>query len=118
MEQYSSVLNVVQYRFIIMAISFKSYDAVLVRIERSPISLHNHGDSTALYLLHDIVTIIKRYWTVFNTKRLLHEIFHIDPGISPRLPYQTRQRSCRADTISLHNHGDIIQKLGCSTRPY
>ena len=26
-------------------------------------------------------------------KRLLHDIFHIGPGISPRLPYQARQRS-------------------------
>ena len=26
-----------------------------------------------------------------KTKRLLHNIFHIGPGISPRLPYQTRQ---------------------------
>jgi hypothetical protein len=24
-------------------------------------------------------------------KRLLHDIFHIGPGISPRLPYQARQ---------------------------
>ena len=24
-------------------------------------------------------------------KRLLYDIFHIDPGISPRLPYQARQ---------------------------
>ena len=32
-----------------------------------------------------------------NNKRLLHDIFHIGPGISPRLPYQARQRSWRAD---------------------
>ena len=32
-----------------------------------------------------------------NNKRLLHDIFHIGPGISPGLPYQARQRSCRAD---------------------
>ena len=31
------------------------------------------------------------------TKRLLYDIFHIGPGISPRLPYQARQRSWRAD---------------------
>jgi hypothetical protein len=30
-------------------------------------------------------------------KRLLHDIFHIGPGISLRLPYQARQRSWRAD---------------------
>ena len=30
-------------------------------------------------------------------KRLLHDLFHIGPGISPRLPYQARQRSWRAD---------------------
>ena len=47
-------------------------------------------------------------------KRLLYDIFHIDPGISPRLPYQARQWSWRADmgrglipgtmwTISCHN---------------
>jgi hypothetical protein len=32
-----------------------------------------------------------------QNKRLLHDIFHIGPGISPRLPYQARQRSWRAD---------------------
>ena len=32
-----------------------------------------------------------------NNKRLLHDIFHIGPGINPRLPYQARQRSWRAD---------------------
>jgi hypothetical protein len=34
---------------------------------------------------------------LFNIKRLLHDIFHIGPGISLRLPYQSRQRSWRAD---------------------
>jgi len=28
-----------------------------------------------------------------HTKRLLHDIFHIDPGISLRLPYQARQKN-------------------------
>jgi hypothetical protein len=39
------------------------------------------------------------YWPgPVNIKRLLHVfIFHIGPGISPRLPYQARQRSWRAD---------------------
>jgi hypothetical protein len=32
-----------------------------------------------------------------NNKRLLHDIFHIGPGINPRLLYQARQRSWRAD---------------------
>ena len=32
-----------------------------------------------------------------NNKRLLHDIFHIGPGISPRVPYQARQRSWSAD---------------------
>ena len=32
-----------------------------------------------------------------NDKRLLYDIFHISPGIHPRLPYQARQRSWRAD---------------------
>ena len=32
-----------------------------------------------------------------NNKRLLHDIFHIGPGISLRLPYQARQQSWRAD---------------------
>jgi hypothetical protein len=35
--------------------------------------------------------------SLWNNKRLLHDIFHIGPGISPRLPYQARQRSWRAD---------------------
>jgi hypothetical protein len=34
---------------------------------------------------------------VFDIKRLLDDIFHIGPGISPRLSYQARQRSWRAD---------------------
>ena len=49
-----------------------------------------------------------------NKERLLHDIFHIGPGISPRLLYQARQRNWRADmgrglipgtiwTISCHN---------------
>jgi hypothetical protein len=29
-----------------------------------------------------------------NSKILLHDIFHIGPGISPILPYQVRERSC------------------------
>ena len=33
----------------------------------------------------------------YNTKRLLHDIFHIGPGIRPKLPYQARQRSWRTD---------------------
>ena len=32
-------------------------------------------------------------------KRLLHDIFHIGPGISPRLPYEARQRSWRAEWV-------------------
>jgi hypothetical protein len=28
-----------------------------------------------------------------NSKKLLHDIFHIGRGISPRLPYQVRERS-------------------------
>jgi hypothetical protein len=32
-----------------------------------------------------------------NNKRLLHDIFHIGPCISPRLPCQARQRSWSAD---------------------
>ena len=45
-------------------------------------------------------------WTLFkkrvlhakyDVKRLLYDIFHIGPDISPRLPYQARQRSWRAD---------------------
>ena len=38
-----------------------------------------------------------KYTLRCNNKRLLHDIFHIGPGISPRLPYQARQRSWRAD---------------------
>jgi hypothetical protein len=31
------------------------------------------------------------------TKRLIHDILHIGSGVSPRLPYQARPRSWRAD---------------------
>ena len=37
------------------------------------------------------------WYSWVNNKRSLHDIFHIGPGISPRLPYQARQRSWRAD---------------------
>ena len=38
------------------------------------------------------------YWSgPVNIKRLLHDMFHIGPGISPRLTYQARQRSWSAD---------------------
>jgi hypothetical protein len=41
---------------------------------------------------------IRRYFNkICDNKRLLHDIFHIDPGDSLRLPYQARQRSWRAD---------------------
>jgi hypothetical protein len=40
---------------------------------------------------------IKSYFDQISIKRLLRDIFHIGPGISPRLPYQARQRSWRAD---------------------
>ena len=39
-----------------------------------------------------------RIFVLNKSKRLLHDIFHIGPGISPRLKYQARQRSWRADT--------------------
>jgi hypothetical protein len=45
-------------------------------------------------------------------KRLLHDIFHIGPGISPRLPYQARQRSWRADMGRGLIPG-IIWKMSC-----
>jgi hypothetical protein len=35
-------------------------------------------------------------------KRLLHDIFNIGPDISPKLPYQARQRSWRADTRDIN----------------
>jgi hypothetical protein len=44
---------------------------------------------------------------IFYNKRLLHGIFHIGPGISPRLPYQARQRSWSADT------SNDMQKMSC-----
>ena len=34
---------------------------------------------------------------LIRTKRLLHDIFHIGPGINQRHPYQAQQRSWRAD---------------------
>jgi hypothetical protein len=41
-------------------------------------------------------TIIARNMQIYN-KRLLHYIFYIGPGINPRLRYEPRQRSWRAD---------------------
>jgi hypothetical protein len=33
----------------------------------------------------------------YHNKKLLHDIFHIGPGMNPRLQYQARQRSWRSD---------------------
>ena len=33
------------------------------------------------------------YVQICDSKRLLHDIFHIGPGINPRFSYQARQRS-------------------------
>jgi hypothetical protein len=52
-----------------------------------------------------------------NNKRLLHDIFHIGPGISPRLPYQARQRSWRADMGRGLIPG-IIWKISCQKSFY
>jgi hypothetical protein len=45
--------------------------------------------------------------------RLLHGIFHIGPGISPRLPYQARQQSWRAD-IGRELIPGTIWKMPCN----
>jgi hypothetical protein len=47
-------------------------------------------------------------YVIWNIKILLLDIFHIGPGISPRLPYHARQRSWRLIPgtiwkISCHN---------------
>jgi hypothetical protein len=51
-----------------------------------------------MYMLFTAVMCAKplRHRNV-NIKRLLHDIFHIGPGISPWLPYQARQRCWRSD---------------------
>jgi hypothetical protein len=53
--------------------------------------------SRTVYCITRCEKIIEHTGTPVNIKRLLHDIFHICPGISPRLPYQARQRSWRAD---------------------
>jgi hypothetical protein len=45
-------------------------------------------------------------------KRLLHDIFHIGPGISQRLPYQARQRSWGGD-MSQRLIPGTIWKISC-----
>ena len=68
-------------------------------VVKSPI---NHGTAINYFDSNRIKTTpINRTYNVsmhhfdpinsFN-KRLLHDIFHIGPGISQRLPYQARQR--------------------------
>ena len=67
--------------------------------------LNNREKKSMVLLLSGSVSLLVNvYINVYcfckltcNTKRLLHDIFHIGPGISPRLPYQARQRSWRAD---------------------
>ena len=46
------------------------------------------GHNSVLIFCHFDITISQDI-----IKRLLHDIFHIGPGISQRLPYQARQRS-------------------------
>jgi hypothetical protein len=48
-------------------------------------------------ILSSLLSANKWLLAINNIKRLIHDIFHIGPGISPRLPYQARQRSWRAD---------------------
>jgi len=37
------------------------------------------------------------FYFIINVKRLLHDIFHIGPGISPRLPYHGSRADARDD---------------------
>ena len=54
----------------------------------------NHGETfRSFYIYLDVCTETRL--TVH--KQLLHDIFHIGASISPRLLYQARQRSWRAD---------------------
>jgi hypothetical protein len=62
----------------------------------------SHASDPMSWILNDIINTgydlfrpIRLF--VVNNKRLLHDLFHIGPGISPRLPYQAWQRSWRAD---------------------
>jgi hypothetical protein len=49
---------------------------------------------TFIYMLKKNIACVE----IASIKRLSHTIFHIGHSISPRLPYQARQRSCwRAD---------------------
>ena len=48
-----------------------------------------------------------------NSKRLLHDIFHIGPGISPRLPYQAQQLEKIFELTNCENKSCI-----CSTCKY
>ena len=52
-------------------------------------------DRKLLRLSH--MQIWTNYVQICDNKRLLHDIFHIGPSISPRLPCQSRQRSWRVD---------------------
>ena len=51
----------------------------------------NNGPKCAIKIF------ILKIWISVHTKRLLHDIFHIGPGISLRLPYQAWQWNWRAD---------------------
>ena len=62
--------------------------------------IHENSNITHVYILTCIVPCMQVYILihyVYHNKRWLHDIFHIGPGISPRLPYQGRQRSWSAD---------------------
>ena len=47
-----------------------------------------------------------------DTNKRLHDIFHIGPGVSSRLPYQARQRSWRAD-MGREPIPETIWKISC-----
>ena len=89
----------------------------LIKIVHS-LTCHWGGGGVISHLPSNFSFITIRLADVFavniNSKRLLHNIFHIGPGISSRLPYQARERSWVAYvgwwlipgtiwTISCHN---------------
>ena len=52
---------------------------------------------TICLIIKSQVAFMDLYVIIVLYNRLLHDIFHIGPGISPRLPYQAWQWSWRAD---------------------
>ena len=91
------------YMILLFMLSRSSYIILFVMLSRSSYMILLFMLSRGLIWYYCSCSVEVAIWYYCSCslevviKRLLHDIFHIGPGISPRLPYQARQRRWRAD---------------------